>query len=82
VPDGPSRLSVSSPCLDTEEFRSRTSSAVARKAPAGFDIKLAKSLGLKIVQTLTEQLAGHFEMVAGKGTTCRIVIPAHAVAPS
>jgi two-component sensor histidine kinase len=43
--------------------------------PPGFDVATAKSLGLNIVQMLTQQLAGRFEMQGGTGTTCRIIIP-------
>ncbi|MDP9129919.1 MAG: DUF4118 domain-containing protein [Candidatus Binatota bacterium] len=43
--------------------------------PPGFDVAAKKSLGLKIVHTLTQQLSGRFEMQGGRGTTCRIVVP-------
>ena len=43
--------------------------------PPGFDVAAAKSLGLKIVHTLTQQLSGRFEMQGGGGTTCRIIVP-------
>ena len=43
--------------------------------PAGFDAAAAKTLGLRIVQVLTQQLSGRFEMQGGSGTTCRVVIP-------
>ncbi len=43
--------------------------------PPGFDVATAKSLGLNIVQILTQQLAGRLEIQGGSGTTCRIVIP-------
>ena len=35
--------------------------------PPGFDVAAAKSLGLKIVHTLTQQLSGRFEMQGGRG---------------
>jgi two-component sensor histidine kinase len=40
-----------------------------------FDGAVTKSLGLGIVQILTQQLRGKFEMVNGKGTTCRLAVP-------
>ena len=43
--------------------------------PPGFDVATAKSLGLNIVQILTKQIDGRFEIQGGSGTTCRIVIP-------
>jgi two-component sensor histidine kinase len=43
--------------------------------PPGFDVAMAKSLGLNIVQILTKQIDGRFEIQGGSGTTCRIVIP-------
>jgi len=42
---------------------------------SGFDGAVTKSLGLGIVQILTQQLRGKFEMVNGKGTTCRLAVP-------
>jgi two-component sensor histidine kinase len=47
--------------------------------PPGFDVATAKSLGLNIVQILTQQLAGRFEMQGGSGTICRIIIPEGSV---
>ena len=43
--------------------------------PPDFDVAAAKSLGLSIVQNLTEQLDGRFEIQGESGTICRIVIP-------
>jgi two-component system, sensor histidine kinase PdtaS len=43
--------------------------------PPGFDLASTKSLGLNIVQILTKQLAGRFEMQGIGGTTSRITIP-------
>lgn len=40
--------------------------------PAGFDLKQAKSLGLRIVQALAQQIGAQIEMVSDKGTTCRL----------
>jgi two-component sensor histidine kinase len=41
----------------------------------GFDDAAPKSLGLRIVRTLTQQLGGRFEIVNGKGVTCRLALP-------
>jgi two-component sensor histidine kinase len=49
--------------------------------PPGFKTDGVKSLGLRIVQTLTEQLAGRFEMQSERGTTCRIILPEKSKAP-
>ena len=43
--------------------------------PPGFDLASTKSLGLNIVQILTQQLGGRFEMQGVGGTTSRIIIP-------
>ena len=43
--------------------------------PDGFDAANSTSLGLRIIQSLTLQLGGRFEVVNGKGTTFRLVIP-------
>ena len=40
--------------------------------PAGFDLKQAKSLGLRIVQSLAQQIGARFEMFSNNGTTCRL----------
>src|SRR5258706_13435460 len=48
--------------------------------PAGFDAKASGNLGLRIVKALAEQLDGTFEMVDGKGVTCRLVIPVSGAA--
>lgn len=47
--------------------------------PPGFDLAATKSLGLNIVQILTQQLAGRLEMQGGGGTISRIVFPARMV---
>ena len=46
--------------------------------PPGFDLTSTKSLGLNIVQILTQQLGGRFEMQGISGTTSRIIIPERA----
>jgi two-component sensor histidine kinase len=43
--------------------------------PPGFDLASTNSLGLNIVQILTQQLGGRFEMQGVGGTTSRIIIP-------
>ena len=43
--------------------------------PADFDAAAAKTLGLRIVRVLAQQLSGRFEMQGGSGTICRVVIP-------
>jgi two-component system, sensor histidine kinase PdtaS len=40
--------------------------------PAGFDLKQAKSLGLRIVQSLAQQIGARLEFFSDKGTTCRL----------
>ncbi len=40
--------------------------------PAGFDMKQAKSLGLRIVQSLAQQIGAQLEIFSDKGTTCRL----------
>jgi two-component system, sensor histidine kinase PdtaS len=40
--------------------------------PAGFDLRQAKSLGLRIVQSLAQQIGAQLEIVSDKGTTCRL----------
>jgi two-component sensor histidine kinase len=40
--------------------------------PAGFDLKQAKSLGLRIVQALAQQIGARLEFFSDKGTTCRL----------
>jgi len=40
--------------------------------PADFDIKRSKSLGLKLVHMLTEQLEGELKINSGKGTSVEI----------
>jgi two-component sensor histidine kinase len=40
--------------------------------PAGFDARQAKSLGLRIVQSLAAQIGARLEMFSDKGTTCRL----------
>lgn len=47
-----------------------------RGLPDGFDIDGAGSLGLSIARTLASQLSGKFELVAGRGTTARLLLPA------
>jgi two-component sensor histidine kinase len=44
--------------------------------PKGLDIERAKSLGLKLVRTLTEQLRGEFSCTNGHGTKFEISFPA------
>lgn len=43
--------------------------------PAGYDWNVSESLGLRIVNTLVEQLDGSITHVKGKGTKFRIVFP-------
>jgi two-component system, sensor histidine kinase PdtaS len=40
--------------------------------PAGFDPSQVKSLGLRIVQSLAQQIGARLEMVSDGGTTCRL----------
>lgn len=40
--------------------------------PAGFDLKQATSLGLRIVQSLAQQIGARLEIFSDKGTTCRL----------
>jgi two-component system, sensor histidine kinase PdtaS len=40
--------------------------------PAGFDLRQAKSLGLRIVQSLAQQIGAQLEIISDKGTTCRL----------
>jgi two-component system, sensor histidine kinase PdtaS len=40
--------------------------------PAGFDLKQAKSLGLRIVQSLAQQIGARLEFFSEGGTTCRL----------
>jgi two-component system, sensor histidine kinase PdtaS len=40
--------------------------------PPAFDIKQAKSLGLRIVQSLAQQIGARLEFFSDKGTTCRL----------
>ena len=40
--------------------------------PAGFDLKQAKSLGLRIVQSLAQQIGARLEFFSDGGTTCRL----------
>lgn len=44
--------------------------------PDGFSIEASDSLGLRIATMLAEQLNGTFDLLAGKGTTARLVLPA------
>ncbi|MBR0552850.1 sensor histidine kinase [Stakelama marina] len=44
--------------------------------PEGFSIEASDSLGLRIATMLAEQLNGRFDLVGGKGTTARLVLPA------
>ncbi len=44
--------------------------------PEGFDIDGSGSLGLSIARTLAAQLSGTFELIAGQGTTARLMLPA------
>lgn len=41
-----------------------------------FDLATTRSLGLRIVRSLTTQLGGRFEMAGGRGTVCRLHFPA------
>jgi two-component sensor histidine kinase len=40
--------------------------------PVGFDLKQAKSLGLRIVQSLAQQIGARLEYFSDGGTTCRV----------
>lgn len=40
--------------------------------PAGFDLAQAKSLGLRIVRSLAQQIGARLEFFSDKGTTCRL----------
>ena len=40
--------------------------------PAGFDPRQGKSLGLRIVQSLAQQIGARLEMFSDEGTTCRL----------
>jgi two-component sensor histidine kinase len=40
--------------------------------PAGFDLRQAKSLGLRIVQSLAQQIGARLEFISDGGTTCRL----------
>jgi two-component system, sensor histidine kinase PdtaS len=40
--------------------------------PAGFDLKHARSLGLRIVQSLAQQIGARLEFFSDGGTTCRL----------
>jgi two-component sensor histidine kinase len=40
--------------------------------PAGFDMRQAKSLGLRIVQSLAQQIGAQLEIFNDQGTTCRL----------
>jgi two-component sensor histidine kinase len=40
--------------------------------PVGFDLKQAKSLGLRIVQSLAQQIGARLEYFSDGGTTCRL----------
>jgi two-component system, sensor histidine kinase PdtaS len=40
--------------------------------PPGFDLKQAKSLGLRIVQSLAQQIGARLEFFSEQGTTCRL----------
>lgn len=44
--------------------------------PEGFSIEASDSLGLRIAAMLAEQLNGSFDLLAGQGTTARLVLPA------
>lgn len=44
--------------------------------PEGFTIEASDSLGLRIATMLATQLNGQFDLVGGKGTTARLVLPA------
>ncbi len=45
--------------------------------PEGFDIEASRSLGLKIVRTMAQQLGGAFSITAGQpGSLCRLQFPA------
>jgi two-component system, sensor histidine kinase PdtaS len=43
-----------------------------RGLPAAFDVKQVRSLGLRIVQALAQQIGARFEIFSDKGTTCRL----------
>ncbi len=43
-----------------------------RGLPAEFDLTQARSLGLRIVQSLAQQIGAQLEMVSDGGTTCRL----------
>jgi two-component system, sensor histidine kinase PdtaS len=43
-----------------------------RGLPAAFDLRQARSLGLRIVQALAQQIGASFEISSDKGTTCRL----------
>jgi two-component sensor histidine kinase len=40
--------------------------------PAGFDLKQARSLGLRIVKSLAQQIGAQLEIFSDKGTVCRL----------
>jgi two-component sensor histidine kinase len=44
--------------------------------PEGFSIEASDSLGLRIATMLAGQLNGRFELIGGKGTVARLVLPA------
>ena len=44
--------------------------------PQGFSLEAARSMGLRIVQSLARQIEGEFAMQPGDGTTCRLIFPA------
>lgn len=50
-----------------------------RGLPDGFSLTEAKSLGLRIVQSLSRQINGEFAMEKSDGTICRLVFPAAEV---
>jgi two-component sensor histidine kinase len=47
--------------------------------PDGFDVRAAKSMGLPIVQILTDQLGGELSVGPAPGASFTIVFPAEAV---
>jgi len=43
--------------------------------PNGFDFRKAESLGMQLINTLTEQLRGTIEQIKGEGTGFKISFP-------
>jgi two-component system, sensor histidine kinase PdtaS len=48
--------------------------------PPDFSLEPRGSMGLRIVQSLTQQIGGSFAMEGGRGTTCRLVFQASSLA--